>query len=127
MPNPNQSVEVTFDPNANPQFTFVPDVVTMTRAGKILLHRRPNDAPWRFKDAYVKDNASGQFTAELQNEQLLKIDDKWTDGRKTYHSYTVTVEFEWNSHTQEFESPDPVIVNDPGARVSFLPGANVQE
>ena len=124
---PDQSVEVTFDPNAEPQFTFVPDVVTMTKAGKVVLHRRPNDAPWKFKDAYVKDNASGQFTVTVPSDGLLRIRDKYTDGRKTYHSYTVTVEFEWNDHTQEFESPDPVIVNDPGAKVSFLAGQSTKK
>ena len=52
--------------------------------------------------------------------ELLRIKDKCTDGAQDVHGYTVTVEFEWNAHTQEFESPDPVIVNDPGAKVSFL-------
>ena len=120
---PNQSVEVTFDPNAEPQFTFVPDVVTMTKPGTVVFHRRPNDAPWKFKDAYVKDNASGQFTVTVPSDGLLRIKDKWTDGRRTPHSYTVTVEFEWHDHLQEYESPDPVIVNDPGAKLSFLAAA----
>jgi hypothetical protein len=112
---PDQSVEVTFDPNARPRFTFVPDVVTMTKAGKVVIHRRPHDAPWKFTDAKVKNDTSEQFSVDVHpNGNLLRIDDKWTKGGR--YDYTVTVEFEWRDKTELFESPDPVIVNDPGGR-----------
>ena len=114
---PDQSVEVTFDPNADPQFTFVPPTVTMTRAGKIVVHRRPQDAPWTFLDAWVEDATSGQFSAEPRaNGSLLHIHDRCTDRRRTPHKYTVTVRFEWQGHYRDYESPDPVIVNDPGSK-----------
>lgn len=112
---PDQSVEVTFDPNANPQFTFVPDTVTMTKAGKIVFHRRPQDAPWTFQDAWVEDR-SDQFSVRIPNGGLLHIRDRFTDPRKTSHKYTITVRFEWADHYRDYESPDPVIVNDPGSR-----------
>jgi hypothetical protein len=116
-PVPDQSVEVTFDPNANPQFTFVPDTVTMTKAGKVVLHRRPQDAPWTFQGAWVDDNTQGQFEAEvIGNGNLLHIRDAFIDSRKRYHKYTITVRFEWGNHYRDYESPDPVIVNDPGSK-----------
>ena len=111
---PDQSVEVTFDPNADPQFTFVPETVTMTSAGKIVLHRRPQDAPWTFRDAWVED--SDQFSVRIPNGGLLQILDRFTDPRRTSHKYTVTVRFQWPGYSRDFESPDPVIVNDPGSR-----------
>jgi hypothetical protein len=115
---PDQSVEVTFDPNANPQFTFVPDTVTMTKAGKIVIHRRPHDAPWTFRGAKVEDDGPpGQFSVSLHaNDTMIHIRDEWTDGERESHKYTVTVRFEWNNHFRDYESPDPVIVNDPGSR-----------
>ena len=77
---PDQSVEVTFDPNADPQFTFVPETVTMTKAGKIVFHRRPQNAPWKFKLGSVKGDTSGQFTPSVQgNGSQLHMDDKFTD------------------------------------------------
>ena len=111
----DQSVEVTFDPNADPQFTFVPDTVTMTSAGKIVLHRRPQDAPWTFAGAWVED-AGEQFSVRIPNGGLLHIRDRFTDPRRTFHKYTITVQFEWQSYSRTYESPDPVIVNDPGSR-----------
>jgi hypothetical protein len=115
---PDQSVEVTFDPNAEPQFTFVPNTVTMTKAGKIVLHRRPQDAPWKFKGGSVKMDEWGQFTPSVHgNGSLLHLDDKFTDREMTSHSYMVRVEFELGSGSRDYDSPDPVIVNDPGARL----------
>jgi hypothetical protein len=113
---PDQSVEVTFDPNAVPQFTFVPETVTMTNAGRIVFHRRPQDAPWTFSDAWVED-AQGQFEVSIPgNGKVLHIRDDCTDPRRTSHKYTVTVQFEWQGYFRYYESPDPVIVNDPGSR-----------
>ena len=115
---PDQSVEVTFDPNAVPQFTFVPETVTMTKAGKIVLHRRPQDAPWTFRSAKVENSGPpGQFSVSLHgNDSMIHIRDEWTDGSRVSHKYTVTVRFEWNDHYRDYESPDPVIVNDPGSK-----------
>jgi len=112
---PDQTVEVTFDPHAEPQFTFVPDTVTMTRAGLIVFHRRPQNAPWKFKGGSVKGDA-GQFPASvIGNGSGLRMEDKFTDKEKTYHQYRVIVAFE--DHEDPYTSPDPVIVNDPGTGV----------
>ena len=114
---PDQSVEVTFDPNANPQFTFRPETVTMTKAGKIVLHRRPQNAPWTFESARVDDGGSDQFSwTPHGNYSLLHIHDAFTDEWKTSHKYVITVRFEWDTYSRTYESPDPVIVNDPGSR-----------
>jgi len=108
---PDQTVEVSFDPNADPQFTFLPDTVTMTSAGKIVLSRRPQDAPWDFTGGTVKNDSSNQFSSSVQgNGSKLHIRDAFTDSAKTPHEYTVTVSFGGST----YESPDPVIVNEPG-------------
>jgi hypothetical protein len=108
---PDQTVEVFFDPNAEPQFVFLPDTVTMTNAGKIVLSRRPQDAPWDFMGGYVKDDNSGQFSTSVHgNGSKLHIRDDFRDEFKMRHSYAVTVKF----NGDEYPSPDPVIVNDPG-------------
>ena len=53
---PDQTVLVTFNPTANPQFTFVPDEVRMTAAGKIILNRSPGSATWKFTAGDVKND-----------------------------------------------------------------------
>lgn len=108
---PDQTVEVSFDPNAEPQFTFVPDTVTMTAAGKVVFLRRPSAAPWAFTDGAVKNDTLSEFSASVHgNGSLLHMRDDFKDRQKTPYEYTVTVEFNSASYT----SPDPVIVNDPG-------------
>jgi hypothetical protein len=114
---PDQNVDVTFDPTATPQFTFDCDAVRMTEAGKIILHRKPATAKWKFTDGSVKADPLNQFSFEpLGNGRLLVINDRCEDppeeGAKPY-CYTVTVELDGAPVT----SPDPVIVNDPGARL----------
>jgi hypothetical protein len=44
------------------------------------------------------------------NGRSLHIDDKFRDRARTEYEYTITVELDG----ERFESPDPVIVNDPG-------------
>ena len=108
---PDQTVRVTFDPDASPQFTFVPPSVTMTAAGKIILQQHPASAPWAFRDAKVKDDTLNEFHARvLGNGTSIQIDDEFRDRTKTSYSYNVTVSLDGSTVT----SPDPVIVNDPG-------------
>jgi hypothetical protein len=108
---PDQTVEVTYDPNAEPRFTFAPDTVTMTDAGKVVLLRRPADAPWVFTDGSVKDDKLRQFSASVHGGgRLLHIRDDCKDKTKTPYDYNVTVTLNGYAAT----SPDPVIVNDPG-------------
>ena len=109
----NPTVGVSFDPTANPQFTFDNESVTMRAAGKILLIQRPASQRWKFRDAEVKDDTLGQFSSTvLGNGNSLHIDDAFRDRTRKAYSYNVTVELDGTI----FQSPDPVIVNDPGNR-----------
>ena len=114
---PDQNVDVTFTPNTTPQFSFNCEAVRMTQAGKIILHRQPAGARWKFTSGRVHNDSLDQFTCEpFGNGRLLVINDPLRDppdeGPKTY-CYTVTVELDG----VPFTSPDPVIVNDPGDRL----------
>ena len=107
---PDQTVDVTFSPTAKPQFSFDPESVTMTAAGKVIFHRRPQSAAWTFKNGTVKGDMLKEFSAAVQgNGTVLQIDDKFFDKTRTPYEYTVTVELDGVT----FTSPDPVIVNDP--------------
>ena len=107
----NPTVGVRFDPNANPQFTFDNERVIMREAGKISLIQRPASQRWKFREAEVKDDTLNQFSSTvLGNGNTLEIDDAFRDRTLTEYSYNVTVELDGTT----FQSPDPVIVNDPG-------------
>ena len=111
-PVPDQVVQVVFDPQANPQFTFKKETVEMTAAGKIKLHQDPG-ARWRFRGATIKDDLLNEFrTRVMQNGKSLDIMDDFLDERRTEYSYNVTVQLDDITYT----SPDPVIVNDPGGK-----------
>ena len=106
---PDQTVKVSFDPNANPQFTFDPDRVRMTASGKVIFQRRGESATWTFTGGAVKEDPYKEFSSSVQGQgRVLQMDDKCE--HKMDHEYTITVELNGTSHT----SPDPVIVNDPG-------------
>lgn len=107
----NPTVGVRFDPTANPQFTFDNETVTMRAAGKIILIQRPASQQWTFRDAEVKDDTLGQFSSTVVGN-TLQIDDEFRDRTRKAYSYNVTVELDGRT----FQSPDPVIVNDPGTR-----------
>ena len=108
---PDQTVNVTFDPTATPKFTFDPDSVTMTAAGKIICLQRPSSATWKFTGGDVKEDTLNEFSSTVQgNGQSLHINDELKDTAKTPYDYYVTVVLNGTSYT----SPDPVIVNDPG-------------
>ena len=109
---PDQTVQVTFDPNASPQFTFTPQSVTMTGSGKVILQQYPSSASWTFEGAVVKDDTLNEFDAEVKgNGQTVQIADSFKDRTETGYSYDVTVELNGQTYT----SPDPEIVNDPGS------------
>ena len=108
----DQTVRVTFDPDATPQFTFDPESVRMTAAGKVVLAQHPASARWVFRGANVKDDTLHEFRPEVQgNGNALHIHDDFRDRTKKSYSYNVTVTLDGTTTT----SPDPVIVNDPGA------------
>jgi len=103
---PDITVTVTFDPNANPQFTFNPDPVTLNASGRILLHRAGGSS-WTFTGATIT-NGGTQFTPSVANGgNNINISDAYT----SYGSfcYTVTV----SSGGLSYTSPDPEIVNEP--------------
>jgi hypothetical protein len=107
----DQTVRVTFDPDATPQFTFDPDSVRMTAAGKVILQQHPASARWVFRGATVKDDTLHEFHPAVQgNGNALHIDDEFRDKTRKSYSYNVTVGLDGTTVT----SPDPVIVNDPG-------------
>jgi hypothetical protein len=109
---PDQTVQVTFDPNATPQFTFTPSSVTMTGSGKVILEQSPANAAWTFDGAAVKDDTLDEFKARVVgNGQVVHIDDQFKDRQETGYSYDVTVALNGQTYT----SPDPEIVNDPGS------------
>jgi hypothetical protein len=109
---PDQTVNVSFDPNATPQFTFDSQSVKMTDAGKVILVQNPASAPWTFQNAVVKGDTLDEFSPAVQgNGNSLQISDAFRDQTKKSYSYDVTVELNGTSYT----SPDPEIVNDPGS------------
>ena len=109
----NPTVGVSFDPTANPQFTFDNESVTMRAAGKIVLIQRPASQQWTFRDAEVKNDTLSQFSSTVVgNGNSLQINDEFRDRTRKAYSYNVTVELDGRT----FQSPDPVIVNDPGSR-----------
>ena len=108
----DQTVRVTFDPDATPQFTFDPESVRMTAAGKVVLAQHPASARWVFRGANVKDDTLHEFHSVVEgNGNAMHIDDEFRDRTRTSYSYNVTVALDGTTTT----SPDPVIVNDPGA------------
>ncbi|HTK46694.1 MAG TPA: hypothetical protein VL328_01790 [Gemmatimonadaceae bacterium] len=108
---PDQTVRVTFDPDADPQFTFDPESVRMTAAGKVILEQHPASPRWVFRDATVKDDTLHEFRPEVQGSgNALHIHDEFRDRTRKSYSYNVTVALGGTTVT----SPDPVIVNDPG-------------
>jgi hypothetical protein len=109
---PDQTVMVTFNPNANPQFTFDPPPgdVRMTAAGKIILNRSPGSANWKFTGGDVKEDPLDEFEGSVHgNGSSLHIDDRFKDKDRTEYDYYVMVQLDGTSYT----SPDPKIVNDP--------------
>ena len=110
-------VTVTFDPDASPpdQFSFDKRSVTMKFAGKVILQKSSEDAPWKFQGATVKDDLLHQFRPSVQPEgKAIHIFDELRDPPGGTYEYTYNVTVALLSNGKSFTSPDPVIVNDPG-------------
>jgi len=106
---PDQTVKVTF--TAPSTFTFEPEVVTMTAAGKIKLHRDPGTASWTFVS--VNGLPSPEFTWSLNgNGSSAEVDDTFTSNGG--NTYSVTVNDATGNHTSQ-EQPTgtvpPMIMN----------------
>lgn len=100
---PDQTVKVTFNPPNS--WTFDPDPVRMSAAGKVVLHRDPGNADWTFQGASVKDGG-GQFQSRVNpGGQHADIQDDHTSMGS--FEYTVTVQDGSGTYT----SPDPTIIN----------------
>lgn len=114
-PDPNVPiVKVSFDPLDDPQFRFDDETVRMTQPGIIVLIQRGGPRRWKFSGAVVKNDALNQFSAmPLGNGNTLVINDLLRDTRLERYSYNVTV-IDHDGRT--YQSPDPVIVNDPGTQ-----------
>ena len=106
---PDQTVRVTFNETANPQFTFTPPSVEMTSAGKVIFNRQ-GSASWTFVGARVKADTLNQFTPSVNpGGQVMQIQDAFRDSTRKAYQYTITV----SQNGRQFTSPDPEIVNDP--------------
>jgi hypothetical protein len=99
---PDQTVNVTFTPPES--WTFTPDDVKMTAAGKVILLRTSGQS-WSWVSASVKDDGANQFHPQAPNGAVLNIQDDHTENGSW--SYTVTVNLDGTSYT----SPDPQITN----------------
>ena len=109
---PDQNVDVTVDSSTTPPtFTFSPPSVTMTAAGKVILHRKPTQAAWTFVGGNVKNDTLGNFTTNVAGDgKTLTFNDALKDTVRTTYNYNVTILLNGSNVT----SPDPDIVNDPG-------------
>jgi hypothetical protein len=103
MPN----ITCSFDPNANPQFTFAPSTpIHMNAAGVIVMNRAPSSS-WTFT-GFTSNNP--QLTAVVTPASVTMTDSYASTGRICY---TVTV----TQSGQSYTSPDPEIINDPPSPV----------
>jgi DP-EP family len=104
---PDQTVRVTFDEQAVDQFTFRPDSVKMTAAGKVIFNR-DGKASWTFVGAVVKNDPQRQFTTSVNpGGEVMQVNDAYKQmGR---FKYNITV----SKGGKTFTSPDPEIVNEP--------------
>jgi hypothetical protein len=108
-------VNVTYDPNAEPQFTFEPKTVRMRGPGIVVLKRTPPTADWKFIAGEVKDDTLNEFSTSVPGDgEILQIQDDFRDRKFEAYSYSVTVQI---GEQKPVTSPDPVIVNDPGTAV----------
>jgi len=105
---PDQTVKVAFTaPNT---FTFDPPSVTLTAAGKIVMHQEPSNADWTFVSV---NELPAQFSSNITgNGQGVSIDDGHTSNG-SWH-YTVTVHDASGDHTsnvQPTQTSLPMITN----------------
>lgn len=106
---PDQTVKVTFTaPNT---FTFVPETVAMTAAGKVVFHRDPGNAAWTFVSA--DQLPTPEYTWSLTgNGSGLVVNDGHTSNGASH--YSVTVQDASGRHSSG-ENPSgtapPMIVN----------------
>ena len=103
------SVQVTFNPNATPAWSFSPDPVRVTASGNIVFTQAPG-SNWAFTGASVESGGS-QFGAPAVNGNGSQM--TMHDACTARQSFCYTVSVLPNGATQSVTSPDPEIVNDP--------------
>jgi hypothetical protein len=109
-------ITVTFDPNANPQFTFNYHSVTVNAKGTVILQQGGTNPQWTFASpgAIVLGDYLGQFSASVVgNGKQVNIQDDLADppGQQVAYCYACIVTQGGKTYT----SQDPDIVNDPGS------------
>ena len=94
---PDQTVKVSF--TAPSTFVFDPPAVTLTSAGKIVMHQEPTTADWTFVSV---NELPAQFTSSVTgNGNGITVNDGHTsDG--SWH-YTVTVHDASGDHTSDVQ------------------------
>ena len=103
MPN----VQVTYNPNANPAWTFSPDPVRLNASGDITF-TQASGSSWTFTGAAVTNGGTNFGSPTVHgNGAEMKLHDAHTSNGT--FCYTVSVSLNGQSVT----SPDPTIVNDP--------------
>lgn len=120
---PDQTVKVTFTPPA--AWTFDPNPVHMTAAGKVILHRDPGSAAWVFVRA---TGLPAGFTWSIQgNGSQLVIQDPYGPPYNQPFAYGVTVSLNGTEYSSPMRiagaaaavgkmmaaaGPPPIITND---------------
>ena len=108
---PDQTVTVSFNPTANPQFGFDNPSVKLTSSGMIILNRAGGSS-WTFTGMTITDGGS-QFGTPSVNPAGTSIQVTDACSMKGNYCYTVSV----LSNGTAYTSPDPEIVNDPSSPV----------
>lgn len=107
---PDQTVKVTF--TAPSTFVFDPPSVSMTAAGKIVMHRHPETANWTFVSVNELPSPEYSYTL-IGNGSSADVHDAFTSNGSSH--YTVTVNDASGNHTSG-DNPSgtmpPMVVNE---------------
>jgi hypothetical protein len=113
------SVQVTYNPNNTPAWSFSPDPVRVTASGNIVFTQAPG-SNWKFTGASVQSGGSQFGTPQVNgNGSEMTLNDVCS--AKGQWCYTVSVLP--TGATQSVTSPDPQIVNDPPSPVPTPPAS----
>lgn len=109
---PGANVQVTYNPNQTPAWSFSPDSATVNASGNIVFTAAPNSA-WKFT-GFSADNGGSIFgTPSINpagNQMTVSDSCPRANGIQRF-KYTVSVQPTGSSSS--VTSPDPEIVNDP--------------
>jgi hypothetical protein len=113
---PGANVQVTYNPNATPAWTFNPDSATVNASGNIVFTSAPNSS-WKFTGFSATGGGSifGPPSINSNGNQMTVSDSCPAANGKQSFKYQVSVQ-PTGSQTSVW-SPDPEIVNDPSSPV----------